>query len=96
MGNETLAELAKGLEEAIRDPNVPLEYSPLLLAVRRRLNEDDHMNTFIEFVLLWITREKVTDEERVSVIKYHPFLQDIITRRAENAAAHNTAERDAR
>lgn len=41
----------------------------------------DRLQTFIEFVLLWLTRDKVTDEERVSVIKHHPFLQDIIKER---------------
>lgn len=42
----------------------------------------EHLNTFIEFVLLWMTRDKVTNAERVSVVKHHPFLQDMIAERA--------------
>lgn len=36
-----LREIEAGLVAAIRDPNVPVEYSPLLMAARRRLNENE-------------------------------------------------------
>ncbi len=39
---------------------------------------------FARFVYLWTNRDKVTDEERVSVIKYHPFLAECM---GQNAAA---------
>lgn len=34
------------------------------------------LHGFVDFVNLWCTRENVTDEERVSVIKHHPTASD--------------------
>jgi hypothetical protein len=53
--------------------------------MERAADEIERLETFVEFVLLWMTRERVTDAERVSVVKYHPHLQDMIEARASIA-----------
>lgn len=44
-------------------------------------DEIERQTTFIDFVFRWVTDEKMTSAEIVSILKHHPRLQDMLAAR---------------
>lgn len=62
----SLQEIAAGITAAIRDPSVPIEYSPLLMAALKRLNENE----------IGRLREASADKDRL-IEKLHVIAKNV-------------------
>lgn len=81
--DQTVADLKDAADEIERLRDDRKTYDAWAEEIKLNVSQ---MRTFIEFVFLWSTRDNVTDAERISVIKNHPFLQEIIKGRATHTS----------